>query len=339
MRIIKGRDYYDGAGHDVYTDIRFVRDRRELAGAPIDVPTVFERHRGQRRDDTLTFFALVVAGEVIPGAIHRAVPEPDRGADVRTIHYAREAVAALLATWSREVRWGYWRPWHASDADAFMARRGEGPWTRWLAEHQVVTGVIEGVRRRHTLPPTPVLATTLVANTDNLKDYEAYRALDPATAHMRIANWVGGVLPPDPARRGRGRDPRRPPLLTLPAAPGDEPGRQQGRSDGRRAPLGPPALRLDRGGGRRPPPPPRARPPDPRRAGLPLVRGHADGRSPGLARRGTLHRSRRLRRPPAPDPRLGLGSRDGRHPARLRGHDGRPPLSDPAAVLRRRRAM
>ena len=78
VRIIKGRDYYDGAGHDVYTDIRFVRDRRELAGAPIDVPTVFERHRGQRRDDTLTFFALVVAGEVIPGAIHRAVPEPDR---------------------------------------------------------------------------------------------------------------------------------------------------------------------------------------------------------------------------------------------------------------------
>ena len=203
------------------------------------------------------------------------MPEPDRGADVRTIHYAREAVAALLATWSREVRWGYWRPWHASDADAFMARRGEGPWARWLAEHQVATGVIEGVRRRHTLPPTPVLATTLVANTDNVKDYEAYRALDPATAHMRIANWVGGVLPsapeavevsnasrirkagfdlrtsfrtpPDPARRGRGRDPISPPLLTLPAAPGDELGRQQGRSDGRRAPLGPPALRLDRG--------------------------------------------------------------------------------------------
>jgi hypothetical protein len=198
VKIIKGRDYYDGAGHGVDSGIRFVRDRVELKGAPIDVPTVFERYRRRRRDDTLTFFALVVAGEVIPGAIHRAVPDPDRGADVRTILYTWEAVAALLATWSREVRWGRWRPWHASDADAFMARRGEGPWTRWLAEQKVVTGVIEGVQRRHTLPPTPAPATTLVANTDNLKDYEAYRVLDPATAHMRIANWVGGVLPSAP---------------------------------------------------------------------------------------------------------------------------------------------
>jgi hypothetical protein len=75
-----------------------------------------------------------------------------------------------------------------------MARRGEGPWTRWLIEQQVVTGVIEGVEAYATPRKTP----TLVANTDNLKDYEAYRALDPATAHMRIANWVGGVLPSAP---------------------------------------------------------------------------------------------------------------------------------------------
>ncbi len=126
-----------------------------------------------------------------------------------TLLHGRGRVRAIVCpyhAWTsqpgREVRWRYWRPWHASDADAFMARRGEGPWTRWLAEHQVVTGVIEGVRRRHTLPATPPPATTLVANTDNLKDYEAYRALDPATAHMRIANWVGGVLPsaPRPSR-------------------------------------------------------------------------------------------------------------------------------------------
>ena len=149
MRIIKGRDYYDGAGHGVYTDIRFVRDRRELAGAPIDVPTVFERHRGRRRDDTLTFFALVVAGEVIPGAIHRAVPEPDRGAtSARSTTRGKRSRRCSPPGPARSVG-RYWRPWHASDADAFMARRGEGPWTRWLAEHQVVTGVIEGEAPAH----------------------------------------------------------------------------------------------------------------------------------------------------------------------------------------------
>ena len=241
MRIIKGRDYYDGAGHGIDPDIRFVRDRRELVGAR----STSRRLRAPPRPAQRRHADLLRAGRRRRGHPGR---HPPRGAGaglggrLRTIHYAREAVAVLLATWSREVRWRYWRPWHASDADAFMTRRGEGPWTRWLAEHRVVTGVIEGVRHRHTLPATPPPAPTLVANTDNLEDYEAYRALDPATAHMRIANWVGGVLPsapetsrferPHPQGRLRPPDlvpqaarpcaprPRRPPLLARPAAPG-----------------------------------------------------------------------------------------------------------------------
>ena len=63
----------------------------------------------------------------------------------------------------------------------------------WMIRNRAVTGIargkdksVSGIRRRITVADI---------NVDTLGEREFFRVLDPATAHMRISSFVGGVLP------------------------------------------------------------------------------------------------------------------------------------------------
>lgn len=200
MRIIKGRDYYDGAGLGVDTEILFVRDAFEIPAknVPLKVPLAVDRERLGASGDILTFFALFIAGEMIPGAIHLVRGGSSKGRntsdpDVSTIHYDWETVEAIL----KDRRFGQRRIWWNDDSlrpRTFFELRGTGPWTAWSIDNKIVTGTLVGARPYAKDREVPAF----IANGDNLKDFEAYRAVDPATAHMAISNWIGGVLPTGP---------------------------------------------------------------------------------------------------------------------------------------------
>ena len=207
MKIIGGHDYYDGAGIGVDESLVFLRKEEQWLDSPFQLPSGIAPVRSDL--PYLRFFYLIVGGEVFPGLRERQRDYTQRqpsGAleriypDVQ-FHYELEAGLAALARYreaTTESRFLIGRRNLTDEITQHFQARATPAWTSWMVEHRVITGHVYRQRRFDASSGRHQVEHVLEANTARLSEFEAYRVLDPATAHMRISNYIGGVLPSGP---------------------------------------------------------------------------------------------------------------------------------------------
>ena len=207
MHIVKGHDYYDGAGMGVDKSIVFVRTPRDLDPGPFALPPDRD---GRQRTRALVFFHTIIAGQVFPGLEERwwrADTAPARelapdGADhlERRLHYDIDAARAAFERYDRDLTASVPRgcaQWSRRMARADLRRhfeeRRDAEWTDHLIDNHVVTGLVSRLApgTRFDARATVILR----ADIDTLKELDAPRLMPPAQAHMAIANFISGVLP------------------------------------------------------------------------------------------------------------------------------------------------
>jgi len=203
MKIIGGHDYYDGAGLGVDETVVFLRKEQIFEQTPLVLPGAIGS-AGDRNSPSLRFFRLLIGGEVLPG-VREHVPAYQRrtrsGAIERVhpqdrLHYDLEAALDALSrieASGTSLRMLLDRTPPREKIRAFFGKTSSHAWTDWMVENRVVVGHNYRPEIGYRSGPNQ-----LDANISTLKDLEAFRALDPATAHMRISNWIGGVLPHGP---------------------------------------------------------------------------------------------------------------------------------------------
>lgn len=206
MRIIGGRDYYDGAGYGVDPTITFVRKQQVVDNPPSrliawreqytneqleQIPDLFPnyiRHKiatppratlsgisveHTRTSLTVDVFTVVVAGEATVGM--RATVDYNKADDIQY------DIIPLKNWHSNTWEWRK-RKFSISDHDRQIIRE-------WAIDNKIVTAVtICEENDRRALPVCKI-------NGSFLKDYHYYELEHPAETHMKISNWVGGVLP------------------------------------------------------------------------------------------------------------------------------------------------
>ena len=197
MKIIGGHDYYDGAGYGVDETIIFLRKMVEHADHPFELPAPYS---GSHNFPTLHFFYIFCGGEVFPGVREAAsygfdmngerISWPESVDD--EYHYDFEAALAAMKRVSKS---------RSSGADSILnirplqilERHFKAPtpkaWKDWIIENRVITGQLEAPGR------CGLNDRCVEANIATLKDVKFFKAMDPATTHMRISNFIGGVLP------------------------------------------------------------------------------------------------------------------------------------------------
>ena len=197
MKIINGHDYYDGAGWGVDPDIVFVRNEPAVDDFPVHLHDPFEfSHRRFSVDDKdrkFHFPIVLVGRNIFPIMICET--NPGLG---ETIYHdkqsALDAVDALFKKSARQQYVSFRSPDLKSVIDAHFtpSESFRKKITDWMISNHVVTGVIT---REHMSRDDSV---GVRVNGAFLSDFEIYKLLDPATAHMEISSWIGGVLPHSP---------------------------------------------------------------------------------------------------------------------------------------------
>lgn len=202
MKIISsGHDYYDGAGMGVDETILFVRKDRELLDAPFSVPHAIEFTSSHY----LTFGYILLGGEAFP-FVKETFPNKnvDRGgrhlsyeAVPPQFHFDKESVLQAYEQGKKHATRRYFG-YASSSVDNITRHFTQAPGkeaTDWMIENRVITGLVfarqtwdERARRRDR-------RIHVDADISNLSDFQFFKVVDPATAHMRIANFIGGVLP------------------------------------------------------------------------------------------------------------------------------------------------
>jgi hypothetical protein len=190
MRIIGGRDYYDGAGYGFDTSTVFVR---KAALVSMD-STPLNYSAREAGGFYLYRFEVVVAGEIykcLRVAKSTAWGQPKYA--TRFIYDQAEATdfSLELPNFIRD-----WSDLSISDARRKTVRD-------WALDNKVVTAVSGAETRQindynryaYALFEGYTRDRFAIINSDCLKDVQFYRALPPAEAHRAISSWVGGVLP------------------------------------------------------------------------------------------------------------------------------------------------
>ena len=193
MKIISGHDYYDGAGYGVDETIVFVRKEFETWESPFELPASPERYR--YRASTISFHLVLVAGKVYPAIREEHPVENTMGwTDSKIIwHYdlasALESLERLHFADDGHIYRARLRNWTGKVTRHFEQKQKQS-WTNWMIENRVITGLVSTRYKdiHHN-------GTFVRANISDLKDLQFCRLLDPATIHMEIANFIGGVLP------------------------------------------------------------------------------------------------------------------------------------------------
>lgn len=194
MKIIGGHDYYDGAGIGVDETTIFVRKEEEVWDSPFDLEEVNRYHPNLKT--SFYFHYVLVAGKVYPAIREYAGGQfSHSGPPVQetTWHYTQDAALQALekAEPSRK------KPFHfglyrrlPDEITRHFREDTRSEWTNWMIENRVVTGLVS-----HEYRNIHLNGTVAYTNISRLKDIEFYRVLDPATIHMEISNYLGGVLP------------------------------------------------------------------------------------------------------------------------------------------------
>lgn len=208
MKIIGGHDYYDGAGLGVDETVLFLRKEEIRLDSPFTLPSGVAPPQSRR--PFLKFFHVLVGGEVIPGLRERADEyrrrRPDGGLEWvqpdDQLHYDLDSARAAYKRYKEAVAERRLFSGRRNVDDALRRHfetRATPAWTSWMIENRVITGYVYRERRYDQDTGRYITNHVLEANIDRLADLEFYRVLDPATAHMRIASYIGGVLPSGPA--------------------------------------------------------------------------------------------------------------------------------------------
>jgi len=180
MRIIGGRDYYDGAGYGFDSTVHFVRKPTLLETSPLVYYT-----RGVV-SGTLTRFDVVVAGELYPCIVHtKSSYNPSS-----TYYYTADSLTAIEHLFPK-----YYYAKNEFTLDVSDAHREEV--RSWALENKVTTAIsgVEELSGRFSIHSNWTRKHGTLVNGDFLKTVEFYRVLQPAEAHRAIASWVSGVLP------------------------------------------------------------------------------------------------------------------------------------------------
>jgi hypothetical protein len=195
MKIIGGHDYYDGAGYGVDETLVFLRKEQDILETPFYLPEATTHRISARRK--LSFHYVLVAGKAFP-AIQEYREAQNWGEDSTTVwHYDEDAAQAALVDFQNSQDWPKWGVGifrRLPDEITRHFRETKNPeWTKWMIENNVVTGLVS--RDPNSARKAPASATVNIAT---LKDLQLFRVLDPATIHMEISNYLGGVLPSNP---------------------------------------------------------------------------------------------------------------------------------------------
>jgi hypothetical protein len=197
MKIIGGHDYYDGAGFGVDETIVFVRKEKETWDSPFDLAEANRHH--PRLKSHFFFHYVLVAGKVYPAIREYSgikILPSGRSFEDTTWHYSEKDALQALEKAKRST--GTSLPFGLSQnlpdqITRHFRENTRAEWTNWMIENRVVTGLVSYEYRNIDLKGTIVRT-----NISSLKDIQFYRVLDPATIHMEISNYLGGVLPSMP---------------------------------------------------------------------------------------------------------------------------------------------
>lgn len=205
MRIIGGRDYYDGAGYGVDTKIIFNRahgsdpfkttdydmqlenDYEDFPARPVNVDKTYH-YEDERK---IEFFNIIVGGKLYPGVkitkkIRNGIPgvytwyDWDKG----EFYYDYDKAWTMAETLGFKDK-GTWNNTKADMHDHFRRELTKEEIEWFLKRRIVIAGIMKIDCRTYKI----------CIDTDFLKYFKFYRVLDSWTAHMEIANYVGGVLP------------------------------------------------------------------------------------------------------------------------------------------------
>lgn len=205
MKIIHGNDFYDGAGWGVDETAVFLRQKAKrlvdldhIEDHPFSHSTTIEF---QPDKNLLSPFIVVIAGEIHPG-LHHHVPSDFRykkgksvwcPAQDNYIYNAKEALALfdrLKAAGKSHYGLIYdslfrkdWREGLRQHFELSISKQQ----TEWLLDNKIVL--------LHTFESKSSSAIHACANHALLKELAFYKCMDPATVHMRLSNYITGVLP------------------------------------------------------------------------------------------------------------------------------------------------
>lgn len=202
MRIIgphPTRDYYDTAGwsdHEVFFS-RSPKDRAEVLRfqAPFSWPDLLSGPRDADGSRIVGRFGMVLmGGEAYPflRTFRERLRTPASHDIIRApleIGYAAEEVEQIIRR-NRLTPYGYFRD-SGADRTSFM-RTSRDVLMGWCLDNGVITGVAE--RKTPKLWGEEDTLSQAQINTAGLDEMEFYKAVDPATAHMRIEGFISGVL-------------------------------------------------------------------------------------------------------------------------------------------------
>lgn len=196
MRIIGGRDYFDGAGGGVDPGITFLREEKEITASPFEIPHPIRIPRGKSEIRMRPVLAIV-AGACFPviRLRHRAAHQEV----YQTTGHLLDLESAIdyHQTQSEIKKKSFSFGWLRQDPEAvlreFFSLAGRDA-TSWCLDHRIVTALIRRARDDHSRNPAAATYQGK-ANGDFLKEVELFRTLPPPEAHMKIAGYLGGVMP------------------------------------------------------------------------------------------------------------------------------------------------
>lgn len=209
MRLIRGHDFYDSAaayGVDttrVYVRKTGIRPGDRSMATHKDFP-IGESWFVSGRSGSLERFILFIGSEVRGGlrVTHRPEtlkayqsPQVFHIYDEAEVDPAIELIGANADKLSRVFE-GKKLKDAARECLSPVSKADKQRLIEWMIDNRVASGVaigrIDRTRERHE----PDLAA--YCDHDNLKEMEAWKALDPFRAHMELSNFISGVLPSGP---------------------------------------------------------------------------------------------------------------------------------------------
>jgi len=219
MRIIGGKDYYDGASYGVDNDVVFVRNQEEILfpeqDLPLHINTDLSYYSRRDRNKALNLVYVFFAGEVYPALRVIEAKKSFYNSNPHVGDYEN------IFDWSKYA-WEYHNvdfiydydealqivENYSEDTMSFLGRERKKDIyehfnynkniTSWMIENRIVTGLLH---RKSSGPSiardskNKTLRYVQMWNGDFMHTLQFFKVKDAFTANQEISMYVGGVLP------------------------------------------------------------------------------------------------------------------------------------------------